>query len=412
MGAALIGERAGGTDAGRSASAPVAAASLRERPLIVHVVFSFDYGGLENGVVNVINGLPEDAFRHAIVALTTTSSFRQRIRRPDVGVYTLDKQPGKDPAAYVRLYRLIRQLRPTVVHTRNLSTLEGALVARLAGVPSRIHGEHGWDIYDPDGTSRKYRALRRILSPAIDHFITVSEELRRWLTTTVGIRPAKVQRICNGVDTVRFRPASPAQPPARSLLPPERFPAGSIVIGSVTRFSAIKDPLLLVRAFIDARHVAGGASLRLVMVGGGPLHGEAIRLLEGAGAAHAAWLPGSRDDIPELLREFDIFVLGSRREGISNTVLEAMSAGLPVIATATGGNLELVEDGGTGQLVPPGDSAALSRALLSYAGNAELRRTHGGAARRRIEREYSLERMLADYEALYRARCAERRGVA
>ncbi|MGH8259360.1 MAG: TIGR03088 family PEP-CTERM/XrtA system glycosyltransferase [Steroidobacteraceae bacterium] len=413
---AATDERMGGMGAVSPASAPADDASTLERPLIAHVVFSFDYGGLENGVVNVINGLPEDAFRHAIIALTTASPFRRRIRRSDVEVYTLDKQPGKDPAAYVRLYRLLKRLRPAVAHTRNLSTLEGALVARLAGVRTRIHGEHGWDIYDPDGTSRKYRALRRMLSPAIDRFVTVSEELRRWLTTTVGIRPAKVQRICNGVDTVRFRPAAPperlAQPLAGRLLPADRFPPGSVVVGSVTRFSAIKDPLLLVRAFIDARRVAGGACLRLAMAGDGALHREAIRLLEDAGAADAAWLPGSWDDIPELLHEFDIFVLGSRREGISNTVLEAMSTGLPVIATATGGNLELVEDGGTGQLVPPGDAAALTRALLIYAGSAELRRTHGRAARRRIEQEYSLERMLADYESLYRACCAERREVA
>lgn len=392
-----------------TASALTTPACGDDRPLIAHVVFSFDYGGLENGVVNVINGLPERAFRHAVIALTTASNFRTRIRKPDVEVYALDKRPGKDPAAYLRLHRLLRRLRPALVHTRNLSTLEGALVARLAGVPRRIHGEHGWDIYDPDGTSRKYRTLRRMLSPAIDRFVAVSEELLRWLTTTVGIPAGKVQRICNGVDTGRFRPAG-SDP--RHLLPPERFPPGSIAVGSVTRFSAIKDPLLLVRAFLDARLGPGGSSLRLVMAGDGALHRDAVRLIEEAGAADAAWLPGSRDDIPELLRELDVFVLGSRREGISNTVLEAMSAGLPVIATATGGNLELVEDGVTGRLVPPGDVHTLGRALLDYAGDAARRREHGGAARRRVEREFSLMRMLADYESLYRSCCGERREVA
>lgn len=387
--------------------------SMRERPLIVHVVFSLDYGGLENGVVNVINGLSEQAFRHAIIAFTTATSFRARIRKSDVEVYTLDKQPGKDPAAYLRLYRLLRRLRPQVVHTRNLSTLEGALVARLAGVPSRIHGEHGWDIYDPDGTSRKYRALRQMMSPAIDRFVTVSEELRHWLTTTVRIPSTKVQRICNGVDIKRYQPyPHAAGPRTRQALPPERFPPGSVVIGSVTRFSAIKDPLLLIHAFIEARRAPGGPDLRLVMAGEGALRPEAVRLLEESGLADVAWLPGSRDDIPELLRDIDVFMLGSRREGISNTVLEAMASGLPVVATATGGNLELVLDGVTGRLVPPGDVHALARALLPYAADAPLRRTHGAAARRRVEQEFSLERMLTDYEALYRACCGERREAA
>jgi len=105
-----------------------------ERPLIAHVVFRFDYGGLENGVVNVINGLPETLFRHTVIALTDASDFQRRIRRQDVAVHTLNKRAGKDPGSYMRLFRLLRQLRPAIVHTRNLGTLDCTLVARLAGV--------------------------------------------------------------------------------------------------------------------------------------------------------------------------------------------------------------------------------------------------------------------------------------
>ena len=375
------------------------------RPLIAHVVFRFDYGGLENGVVNVINGLPADAFRHAVIALTEVSDFRKRLRRPDVAVYALDKQPGKDPGAYLRLFKLLRSLRPALVHTRNLGTIEGALLGSLAGVPRRIHGEHGWDVYDPDGTNRKYRALRKLMNPAIHRFVTVSRELETWLATTVGIRADKVTRICNGVDTVRFVPPASR---VRSTLPADRFPPGSIVVGSITRFSAIKDPLNLVRAFIEARREPGGAALRLMMAGDGALKADADRLLQEAGEERNAWLPGSRDDVPQLLREFDLFVLGSQREGISNTVLEAMATGLPVIASATGGNLELVKDGVSGRLVRYGDRVALTRALLDYADDATLRAEHGRAARERAEREYSLQRMLADYESLYRNQLVHR----
>ena len=373
-----------------------------ERPLIAHIVFRFDYGGLENGVVNVINGLPETLFRHAIIALTDASDFQRRIRRPDVSVHELNKRRGKDPGAYMRLFRLLRQLRPAIVHTRNLGTLDCTLVARLAGVPRRIHGEHGWDTYDPDGTNRKYRALRRMLNPTIDRFVTVSSELEQWLIQNVGIRAAKVQRICNGVNTDVFRPRASRE---RLLIPAERFPPQSIVVGSVTRFVDIKDPLNLVRGFIAARRDPRGQSLRLLMVGDGSLRAQAQSMLEGAGEAANAWLPGSRDDIAALLGEMDVFALSSRREGISNTVLEAMASGVPVVASATGGNLELIEDGRTGTLVPPADSEAIARALLSYAGDDGMRERHGHAARARAEREYSLRRMLADYENLYRAQC-------
>jgi sugar transferase (PEP-CTERM/EpsH1 system associated) len=379
------------------------------RPLIAHIVFRFDYGGLENGLVNVIDGLPQDSFRHVVIAMTEASAFRNRIRRADVEVYALAKQPGQDPRAYLRLYQLLRRLRPTMVHTRNLGTLEGALVARFAGARARIHGEHGWDIYDPDGTRFRYRALRKLISPSINRFVVVSQELEGWLTEKVGIPPAKVVRICNGVDARLFRPIGSA--PSR-LLARNRFTPDAVVVGSVTRFSTIKDPLNLVRAFIAARRDPAGANLRLVMAGDGALKDEAERLLSAADLQNDAWLPGSRDDIPQLLRELDVFVLGSRREGISNTVLEAMATGLPVVASATGGNLELVRDGECGRLVSPGDAPGLARILLDYTCDPLMRVAHGRCARRRVECEYSLDRMLAAYEALYRSQCGEFREVA
>jgi len=142
------------------------------------------------------------------------------------------------------------------------------------------------------------------------------------------------------------------------------------------------------------------------MIGEGPLRAEAEARLIAAGLGADSWLPGARDDIPELMREFDLFVLGSRREGISNTILEAMSSGLPIIATATGGNGELVADGETGRLVQPGSPVELAHALLDYARDATLRQAHGLAGRRRALSEFSLRRMLEDYATLYGAYAA------
>jgi sugar transferase (PEP-CTERM/EpsH1 system associated) len=368
------------------------------RPLIVHVVFRLDYGGLENGVVNLVNGLWSRRFRHAVVALTEATDFSHRLRE-GVPVYAIGKRPGKDPVAYWRLYRLLRRLRPAVVHTRNFGTLECGLVAAFARVPVRVHGEHGWDIYDPHGTKRKYRISRRLIAPFIHVFVTVSDDLRRWLVNSVGIPASKVTRICNGVDVRRFRPRETEQ---RALLP-EEFGARSLVLGTVARFSAIKDPLNLVEAFIRLREKYGtaAASVRLMMIGDGELRGRALARLSDAKAADVAWLPGSRDDVPELLRTIDIFVLGSLREGISNTILEAMATGLPVVATDTGGNGELVAAGETGTLVPPGDAEALSDAIAAYVLQPELRARHGERGRERAVTEFSIETMLSNYEKLY-----------
>jgi sugar transferase (PEP-CTERM/EpsH1 system associated) len=377
----------------------------RPRPLIAHIVFRFDYGGLENGIVNVVNALPPGEFDHAIIALTEATQFATRVRRSDVRVYALHKRPGNDLRAYARLWRLLRELRPTVVHTRNIGTMDCQFVAWLAGVRRRVHGEHGWDVHDPDGTNRKYLAMRRVLSPFVHQFVTVSRDLEDWLVGHVGIARHKVTQICNGVDTQRFRRASVAD---RELLPAERFPRSCIVVGSVTRLTAIKDPLNLVRAFLAVRQslLAAGHDLRLMLVGDGPLRTAVEAELASAGELAAAWLPGSRDDVAELLRTMDIFVLGSQREGISNTVLEAMATGLPIIASATGGNVELIEDAVTGQLVPAGDSAALAAALRRYVENPDLRHALGAAARRRAESVYSLNSMMNSYRELYAQQCA------
>lgn len=369
------------------------------RPLVAHVVFRFDYGGLENGIVNIVNSLPASEFDHAIIAISEVSDFKARIRRPDVRVFALHKKPGKDFGAYIRLWKLLREIKPAIVHTRNIGTMDCLPFAWLAGVPARIHGEHGWDVHDPDGRNPKYRLMRRVLGPFAHSFVTVSRDLADWLVRVVGVRPGKVTHICNGVDTQRFRPNTAA----RSRLPKEIFPDGCVVVGSVTRLTAIKDPLNLVRAFVQIRRELGdkGPDVRLALIGDGPLRADVERELKAAGCEQFAWIAGSRDDVDALLAAFDVFALGSLREGISNTVLEAMSSGVPVIASATGGNLELIRDRETGILVPPGDSAALAAALSTYVTDAQLRVAHGQAARQRTEELYSLTGMMSRYRELY-----------
>lgn len=367
------------------------------RPLIMHIVHHFICGGLENGIANLVNRMPDDGFRHCIVALTEVSSFRDRIKKQGVTVHCINKHPGKDPAAYLRLYRLISTLKPTIVHTRNIGTLECLFVAWLAGVPVRIHGEHGWDIFDPNGTRHKYRLVRRLIAPFVHRFVTVSNDLAEWLVM-IGIRECRIRRICNGVDTVRFRPRDAAE--SRGTIA-RLFPPEAIVIGSVTRFSAIKDPLNLVEAFVRLRQSGDAENVCLVMVGDGELLEPARARLREAGLEQAAWLPGSRDDIPALLRDMDVFVLGSRREGISNTILEAMASGLPVIATDTGGNHELVVDNVTGKLVAPGNAHALSEALRKYVTDANQRHEQGQTARERACSRFSLATMTSGYLELY-----------
>lgn len=373
---------------------------LRKEPCVIaHIVFRFDYGGLENGVCNLINSLSDEELRHTVIALTDATSFRERLRS-DVPVHEIKKKPGKDLGAYVRLFRLLRNIQPEIVHTRNIGTMDCAVIALLAGVPIRIHGEHGWDVSDPDGTNPKYRLMRRLLSRFVHRFVTVSADLRDWLVEVVRIAPKKIVQIYNGVDIERFRPASQDDVPA---LPADINAAEAFVIGSVTRFSAIKDPLNLVNAWLMLSERLSGTEREpyLIMLGSGPLFDQARATLEKHAPGGRWYLPGSSDDVADIMRHFDLFVLGSLREGISNTILEAMASGLPVVASDTGGNVELVSAGSNGQLVPPGDTAALADAIAAYVCDLNLATSHGAAARERAESRFSIHSMVRNYRNLY-----------
>lgn len=369
------------------------------RPLIAHVVYSFRVGGLENGIVNLINRLPRERFRHALIALTDIDpAFRARIERDDVLYVELNKRPGPGVLLFPRLLGLLRQLRPALVHTRNLAALEMSLPAWLARIPVRIHGEHGRDVDDPDGLARKPRRVRRLYRPFVTHYIALSRELSNYLTHAVGVSSQRVELICNGVDGERFRPATGA----REALTGSPFnDPGLCVIGTVGRLQAVKDQLRLVRVFARLWRSGAFPDLRLVLVGEGTMRGEIEREIREQGVAEAVWLAGERPDVPEVMRSFDLFVLPSLAEGISNTVLEAMACGLPVLASAVGGNPELVEEGVSGSLVPPADDEALGAALARYAASPRLRQQQGRAGRERVEAHFSLAAMVSRYEALY-----------
>lgn len=385
-------------------------------PLIVHVVYRLAIGGLENGVVNLINRLPAQSWRHTVVSLTDVDpDFAARISRGNVRCIPLHKAPGHAVRLYPKLVALLRELKPAIVHTRNLAALEAALPAWIAGVPARLHGEHGRDVGDLDGSSVRYQRVRRLFRPFVTRYVAVSPDLERYLRERVGVPAERIDQIYNGVDTARFCPSVGG----RAAIDACPFQGADYwLVGTVGRMEAVKDQTNLARAFVAALKAdpEARARLRLVLVGDGKLKSEVEAILESAGVRDLAWFAGERADVVPLLQGLDCFVLPSLAEGVSNTVLEAMACGLPVVATRVGASAELVEQNVTGRTVPAGDSVALAREIGAYFAAPQLARQHGQAARRRVERRFSLERMVEDYDRVYtgllRTRPAERSGTA
>ena len=371
------------------------------RPLIIHVVYRFDIGGLENGVVNLVNLLPREKFRHGIVSLTECSpAFCERITRKSVECLPLEKPPGHTIKIYPQLYRLFAAHRPAIVHTRNLAALETVIPARFAGVPIRVHGEHGLEISGRWLDHFKNRFFRRCYRPFVTQYVALSGLLENYLVQKIGVAPRRVERICNGVDIQRFSPP----PYGREMIEGSLFnPSNLIVVGTVGRLQPVKDQLTLVRAFARACRAGtpGADKLRLMIVGEGSLRHAVEQEIVACGIGNQVLMLGARSDVPRMMRSFDLFALPSRSEGISNTILEAMASGLPVVATDVGGNSELVVSGETGTLVPAAHPDAMAAALAAYAANPGMREAHGLAGRKRVEAEFSIERMVSRYAELY-----------
>jgi sugar transferase (PEP-CTERM/EpsH1 system associated) len=366
-------------------------------PLIAHVIYRLDFGGLENGLVNLVNRLPAERFRHAIVCLAGfNAEFRKRIQRPNVELISLDKRPGKDLGAYLRFWRVLNRLRPDIVHTRNLGSVDLQWVACVAGVRHRVHGEHGWEASDPMGLDPRGLRIRRACRPVIHRYVPMSQDIARWLEASVGVDAGRVRQLYSGVDVERFCPASDYP------LTANRYP---LVLGTVGRLDPVKNHSSLLAAV--ASLAARFPDLRLTLVGDGPLRASLEAQAASLGLTDRITFTGARSDTPDLMRSFDVFALPSINEGISNTILEAMAAGLPVVAGRVGGNPELVVDGVSGRLYDPAGRKALEQALLPYLTDPALRRAHGKAARDRVVQNFSLDAMIARYQSLYDELLAE-----
>jgi L-malate glycosyltransferase len=235
------------------------------------------------------------------------------------------------------------------------------------------------------------RSLLRAVARRADVVVALSEGMARNLEVLWGFRASRLAVIPNGVDTVRFRPRPGGDPP-------HGMPPAPVII-SVVSLVPTKRYDLLLDAFrsVSARH----GDARLALIGDGPQREALERQARESGLAGRVVLAGRRADIETWLSRADIYVSSSDTEGMSNAVLEAMSSGLPVVATRVSGSEDLVVDGATGQLVDAGDPAALAAALSGLLEDAEMRRRLGAAARRRIEEMFSLRAVAERYRATY-----------
>lgn len=357
---------------------------------IMHVVRSLATGGMENGVRKLLAGLDPDIFDQKVCTL---------VKCPNVPTNSFCLEVATDKCEFTvpGLIRRFAQERPDIVHSRNWATIEAITAARLSGVPVVVHSEHGRDLQTMARQLLRRKVLRRISYGWADRVFCVSQELKEYYCRELRWGMTKFEVLPNGVDVERFRPDEEVRARMRAKLGAE---ASTLVVGTVGRLDPVKDHTTLLRA--TEMMLERGLDVRVVIAGEGPER-KALEdnLAQRPILAQRTVLTGDVQDVAHWLNAFDIFVLPSLSEGMSNTLLEAMATGVPPLATAVGGNAEVIEDGNSGVLVPPGDAKKICEYLLQLAPSPERRRQLGQNARQRIVSHFSLDRMLSRYTEMY-----------
>ena len=357
---------------------------------VMHVVFAFHPGGMELGVLKLVNGLDARRIRSAICS-TRAARALAPLLAPHVALFELRRREGNDPRLVWELYRLFRRERPHIVHTHAWGTLvEGLIAARLARVPIVVHGEHG-----TLQLRRRHRVCQRHVWSRVDRVLSVSTRLAERMAREVGFPPDRIQTIRNGVDLSRFAGRTGRAEARRALA----LPADTPIVGAVGRLVPVKDHTCLIEAV--ARLGRDGLRPLVVIAGDGPLRTFIENRVAALGIDGQLRLLGHRPDIDTVLAALDVFALPSRSEGLSNTILEAMAAGLPVVATRVGGADEMVIHGTTGLLVPASSPQELAAALRRILSDPAMRTAMGKAGRARVEREFDLAETIRRYERLY-----------
>lgn len=352
----------------------------KRRLRVVHVAQQLQIGGMEKLLVEFARHVDRQRFDLRFLSLSSRGGVAEEIAACGWPVTALEELNGLRPALIWRLARIFRRERVDVVHTHNIKPhLYSVPAAKLAGVPAVIQTRHGQSY---QASWRRITAFR--LAALFTNYVVCVSHDSRARSARLGIARQKLCTVWNGIDIASF----PYQGPS---------PQGPVV--TVARLSPEKDIPTLIRA--AALAAARNPSFRLEIAGDGPCQEELERLVADLGLSGHVRLLGKITDVPGLLARSSLFVLPSLTEGVSLTLLEAMAAGLPVVATAVGGTPEVVLEGKTGWLVAPGNPEAMAARMCQVLDNPALGQSMGRQGHERVKEHFDVRRMVREYEALY-----------
>lgn len=363
---------------------------------VVHLTTDLGLGGRERVIVDLCNKLLDMDYRSSICCLRWSGPLAKRLRS-EVEIIQLYKKQRLDLSIVFPLKNYLRYRKIDILHAHNPGTLlYGLLAAKWAGTPAIINTEHGF----ASQLSLKTRLKDRLLYQYVDRITTVSEKLKNDLISTFGIENRKVQTLRNGISSAKIE-EEPSVSRKKIGMSEDH-----LNIGIIARLVPVKNHRMIFEAFHIVR--TQNPAVRLWVVGSGDLKTELEKQARMLGIQHDVVFMGSRTDVPVILNALDLFVLCSFSEGLSITLLEAMSAGLPIVATNVGGNSEVIEHGKSGLLVESDQSEDLAESILKLIVNKDLAQKMGLAASHRFAEQFSIDCMTQKMDKLYRSLLEEK----
>lgn len=361
---------------------------------ICHIVNSFDTGGLEHGIVKIINQSKSD-FTHQIIALRKVGHLTSKLPQ-DTFVSCLNIQ-GNDRLSFLKISNLMKLLDPEIVHVRNLGPFSDAVLAGLITFRKKIiFGFHGKNISELKPPSLKKRLYFCFLSRFLTAVSTLNWHMASDISSLLRLNKEKIHIIPNGIEISNYYLPGICR---KKLIEKIQASSDTHLVGYVGRLDRVKNISTLLNAINLLKDTI---KIDLIIIGDGPERHHLESVSDRYQMLNTHFL-GERDDIEKILAGLDLYVQPSWYEGFSNTILEAMAAGLPVIASNTGGNSELVDEGCTGFLFDPSDPFLLSKKINDVLSLPDTGRSMGNKAREFVMKKYTLQKMVSGYENLYRS---------
>ncbi len=356
---------------------------------VMFIITSMQVGGAETLLVELVRRMNRGRFLPELCCLKAPGPLGEMLAQ-EIPVHHDLIRRKTDVSVLWRLAGLLKRRHIDAVVTVGAGDkmFWGRLAARLAGVPVVASALHSTGFPD------RVQFANRLLAPLTDAFIAVAEPQAKHLAAHEGCTAAKVRVIPNGVDVERFRPGEPSREFRAEL----DLPEGTPVVGIVAALRPEKNHELFLRAAVRVLDAAPRA--RFLIVGDGPQREELESLAQSLNVAHAVRFLGMRKDVPELLSLIDVLALTSHIEANPVSILEAMAAGKPVVATRVGSVDRAVQEGRTGYIVSPGNEEELASRLIKLLGSRAEASTMGRAGRQFVVEHASIERMVAGYEDL------------